>query len=295
MPCLSRRVMKIVSRGLLVSVAALLAPSLGGCVSQQQFDKLSAANKALEERNVMLQQELESKDAANNLLKQRIAEGDSTVTEMTRRNSELSSDLLNLKGNFNDLSSRLNSVSQGVLDPAIDRQLRELAGKHPELIRYDASRGMVQFASDLTFASGSVDVRADAKQSLEQFARILASSTGGNYDVRIVGHTDNVPVSRPETRRLHPTNMYLSAHRAIAVRDVLQNMGVAPERMEIAGWGQYRPTVANPPSGGAAQNRRVEIFLLPSIHSGPVMDADGSAANAPPKPTAKVPTEQPMK
>lgn len=292
---LSRRVMSFVSRGLLVGAAALLAPSLGGCVSQQQFDKLSAANKALEERNVMLQQELESKDAANNLLKQRIAEGDSAVSAMSQRNSELSSEMLALKNNYGDLNTRLNSVSQGVLDPAVDRQLRELASAHSDLIRYDPARGMVQFASDLTFNSGSVDVSSGAKSSLEQFARILASASGGNYDVRIVGHTDNVAVSRPETRRLHPTNMYLSAHRAIAVRDVLQSMGVAPERMEIAGWGPYRPVVPNPPSGGAAQNRRVEIYLVPSTHNGPVTETDGSTASQQPKPTVKVPTEQPMK
>jgi len=45
------------------------------------------------------------------------------------------------------------------------------------------------------------------------------------------------------------------------VKDVLQNAGVSPTRMSVAGYGEYRPIVPNGP-GGAEANRRVEIFLV---------------------------------
>ena len=56
--------------------------------------------------------------------------------------------------------------------------------------------------------------------------------------------------------------MHLSAHRAISVRDALVGDGVSANRMQIAGYGEFRPIVPNGPNGAAA-NRRVEIYLTP--------------------------------
>lgn len=284
------RVLASVRRAGVVLAAGVLIPALSGCANQQEYDRLLAANRALEERNVLLQQELDSKDGALGAMRGRVGQGDMTLSELQRRNAELNAELQSLKGSYGDLTGRLDRASLGVLDPAIDRALRELAAKHPNMIKYDPARGMVQFASDLTFAMGSVEVTAEARNSLQEFARILASAPGAQYDIRIVGHTDNVPVSRPETRQKHPTNTHLSAHRAISVRDTLATMGVPGNKMEIAGWGEYRPVVANPSKGGASQNRRVEIYLVPS--TGGSVD---SAAPAPAAAAEPARPEQPMK
>ena len=58
--------------------------------------------------------------------------------------------------------------------------------------------------------------------------------------------------------------MHLSAHRAIAVRNVLGQAGVDWTRMSVTGWGENRPLVANNKGKGTTDNRRVEIFLVPS-------------------------------
>jgi hypothetical protein len=49
------------------------------------------------------------------------------------------------------------------------------------------------------------------------------------------------------------------------VRDLLVSDGVAANRVEVAGWGEYRPIVENGPRG-AAQNRRVEVFIRPMTY-----------------------------
>ncbi len=246
---------------------AFVASGLFGCVNQQEYDDLFSTNRALKERNVALQQELDAKENSIELLQRRVGEGDATVQEVQQRNASLNADLLRLKENYRELNARLNDASLTVLDPAVDRELRKIAAAHPNLITYDAERGMVEFASDLTFASGSVEVRPEAQKTLEEFALILRDTPAAqSYDVRIVGHTDNVRPSKPATVRNHPTNMHLSVHRAIAVRDVLQSMDFPSERMEVAGWGPYRPAVPNNPGRqGTPQNRRVEIFLVPSV------------------------------
>ena len=238
--------------------------AFGGCVSQQEYDDLYSANKALQDRNVALQQELSERENATAILGDRVRAGDDTLSEAQRRNAELNAQLVRLRDSYRTLADRLNNVSAIVVDPATDQALQDLAARRPGLISYDPSRGMMRFSSDLTFASGSVEVQAGARQGLQELATILASPEAQAYDVRIVGHTDNVPVSRAATKRRFPDNLHLSAGRAISVRDVLRTMGVPGERMEIAGWGPYRPVVPNPARGGAAANRRVEIFLTAS-------------------------------
>ena len=52
--------------------------------------------------------------------------------------------------------------------------------------------------------------------------------------------------------------------RVVAIND-----GIAPTRVQVAGCGEYRPIVTNPAKGGAAQNRRVEIFLVPMTNTAP--------------------------
>ncbi|MBZ0171420.1 MAG: OmpA family protein, partial [Phycisphaerales bacterium] len=161
-----------------------------------------------------------------------------------------------------DLESRLDNMEFTQLDPVTDDALRRLAGRHSDLVRYDPDRGMLQFASDLTFDSGSDAVKQQAMSSLSALAGILKSPEASGYDTRIVGHTDSQPLSA-NTRKRYPSNMHLSTYRAISVRNELIKLGVPAARMLAAGWGEYRPAVQNTQSGNTPANRRVEIYLVP--------------------------------
>ena len=259
------------------------AMGLGGCASSREADDLYAANRALEERNLMMQQELQAKDNTIGLLRARMGEADDTVAQVRDRNGQLQGELRRLEERFRDLTGRLDQVSLGVVDPATERALEGLAAANPTLFSFDAQRGMLRFNSDVTFAAGSDTVSPAATSALQQIAGVLAQSSSG-YDLRIVGHTDNVKPSRPETLRKHPTNTHLSAHRAISVRNVLSSAGVPVTRMEVAGWGEYRPAVANRSGQGTPANRRVEIYLVPSTSaaaSDPVTPASAPATTPP--------------
>jgi chemotaxis protein MotB len=74
----------------------------------------------------------------------------------------------------------------------------------------------------------------------------------------------------------------LSVHRAIAVKGVLSRAGIAPVRLSVAGYGQFRPVVPND-SQGARANRRVEIFLVPYSYTAvEAVAADEPAASPEP-------------
>ncbi len=79
-----------------------------------------------------------------------------------------------------------------------------------------------------------------------------------NKIIRVVGHTDNVPVAKGQ----FPSNWELSAMRATTVVRFLQETGVAPERMIASGRGEYNPVAPNDTPEGRQKNRRIEIMLI---------------------------------
>jgi len=207
---------------------------------------------ALESERQSLRRELDSKSALADTLKGEV--------------SRLDAYSKGLKGELDDLSTKGIGdikVVKVKLPAELDRALKALAAQYPDAVEYDPQRGAVRWKSDLTFAKGSDAVRSGAMPSLKAFADIVKSAEASQFEVIVVGHTDNLRIG-PVTAQKHPTNWHLSVHRAIAVMNALTRDGVAPERMGVMGYGEYRPLVPNPARGGAEANRRVEIYLVSS-------------------------------
>jgi chemotaxis protein MotB len=117
----------------------------------------------------------------------------------------------------------------------------------------------------LLFELGSDQVATSAVQTVKALCDILNSEEAKKFDVIIAGHTDDIPIEKPETRVKHPSNWHLSAHRAISVLQIMASSNVNAERLSIRGFGEYRPVVPNMPGKkGNAQNRRVEIYIVPT-------------------------------
>ena len=246
-------------------VAGILggALGLGGCASQDTVDGMQETNRSLANQLAQARAELdEYRAAAASDANYRSAAG-STVAELQAANARLQRELDAANQAYQNLESRIAGIQFAPLNEGTDRALSTLAAQYPDLLRYDAARGMIRFASDLTFASGSAEVQDSARAALTALGSILNSNSAMGYDAIIVGHTDAQRISSSTAQR-HPTNMHLSCHRAIAVRDALTNLGVAAPRMQAAGWGETRPAVPNGPGGNTPENRRVEIFLTPS-------------------------------
>ncbi len=203
---------------------------------------------------------------------------------------KLNAELDQIAGEYDQLLNRVSSLELGPLPPDVEIALVDLSRNSPELIAFDANRGMLRFASDFTFALGSVELQTEAANSVAALADILNSGNGAGLEVRVVGHTDNVPIGKPETRQKYPTNVHLSVGRAISVRNALIGAGVDPERILVAGWGEFHPVVPNGPKGAAA-NRRVEVFLTPMTTAAVVVPVYGT-----PEPAVDiVPDNEPMK
>ncbi|MGH7699593.1 MAG: OmpA family protein, partial [Gemmatimonadales bacterium] len=119
-------------------------------------------------------------------------------------------------------------------------------------ILFDENRTPVVLRG-VTFETGRSTLRAESFGVLDQ----VAASLVANPDVRIevAGHTDD--------RGSDELNLRLSQARADAVRAYLAQHGVAPDRMVARGYGESQPIANNASAEGRAQNRRVELRLLP--------------------------------
>lgn len=246
---------RMVAAGLLAAAAM----GLGGC--NNSANNLVEQNRALTDQNVTLATENETLRSANASLQSAVESRDKAMSEFRSLIERLKGDNSTLAAAMAGWDDRLKNIKFGQLDPATDLALKELAAQYPDLITYDADRGMVRFTSDLTFASGSHEVTDQGRRSLDAFGKILTSNSAMGYDIKIVGHTDSQPVRQIASRTFHD-NWELSAFRSISVMREFTKMGVSPERLEVAGRGEWLPAVANTAKGNTPQNRRVEIFLV---------------------------------
>lgn len=106
------------------------------------------------------------------------------------------------------------------------------------------------------FKSGKADVLSNVHPLLLHISEILK---GLDNDIKVVGHTDNVPIKTFQFR----SNWDLSAMRAINVMSFfIDNGGLNPARFSFEGHGQYSPKYDNSTDEGKAKNRRVEIILV---------------------------------
>jgi chemotaxis protein MotB len=105
------------------------------------------------------------------------------------------------------------------------------------------------------FDSGSADIRASSRPAFDRLAAVLQTA---QTDLRVEGHTDNLPI-----RNTHfASNWDLSAARAtVTVRLLMTKYNFAPEHLAVAGYAQYRPVAGNDTAEGRAMNRRVDIVV----------------------------------
>ena len=107
--------------------------------------------------------------------------------------------------------------------------------------------------SAISFATNSAQLTPNFYESLNKVAASLRDYPDST--VQIVGHTDSTGAAA--------YNQPLSVNRANAVVVYLSAQSVAPERMQALGMGASQPIADNKTAAGRAQNRRVEIKIIP--------------------------------
>ena len=129
---------------------------------------------------------------------------------------------------------------------------KQLQGSGVDVVR-EGDNIVLEMPSGITFGFNSSDVNAKFYSVLDKVANTLNA-----YDqttVNVAGYTDSVGSES--------YNMKLSKERADSVTQYLQSRGVSAQRLNSVGYGESNPVDTNETEAGRANNRRVEITLVP--------------------------------
>jgi chemotaxis protein MotB len=203
-----------------------LSMTLVGCksVSQRDYDAAIDENTQLRERIAGLQESVRQANESNSAFQ---SQNEQLRGENANLQSELASARAQPRTGFEgisgvDLSARNNAIVVGV-------------------------------ASEVLFASGSADLRKNARQTLDEVVGVIRSQYSSN-EIRVEGYTDTDKLVKTKDKWL--TNERLSAARALAVEEYLVSKGIDNDRIYSAAFGPSNP------KGTKQASRRVEILIL---------------------------------
>ena len=204
---------------------------MAGCVSTKEYRRSQSQTEKCQADREALSQQL---DAANS---------EKAALEQATKSKE--EEISKLKGTYEDLVGNLkNEIANGQI------QVTQLRDK--------LTLNMVE---KILFNSGQADIKPEGMKVLDRIAEAIKKLK--DKDIRVEGYTDDVPLS-PKLRSVSPTYWELSTARATHVVRYLQDKdGVDPSRLIAAGYGQFHPVASNDTPEGRAQNRRIDIVLVP--------------------------------
>ena len=151
----------------------------------------------------------------------------------------------------------IGAAGGGIIGNQLDRQAAELQAEISDgriRIVNEGTQLRVVMPDGILFATDSATVQTSIRNDLYAVADNL--NRYPNTRVEVIGHTDNTGASS--------YNQDLSERRADAVAAILRGAGVSGGRIVSYGRGESVPVASNLTPEGKAQNRRVEILIIPT-------------------------------
>ena len=150
----------------------------------------------------------------------------------------------------------IGALAGGAVGYYMDRQEAELRKKLRGTgvsVERDGDNINLIMPGNITFVTAGHDISADFYAVLDSVVLVLQE-----FDqtlVVVAGHTDS--------RGSDSYNQALSERRADSVAAFLRSRDIVEARIEAVGFGEKVPIASNETDAGRAQNRRVELSLLP--------------------------------
>jgi chemotaxis protein MotB len=242
--------------------------------STAQIDDLSAKLKAggdtlasLQVSNQDLQQSL---DANKSELSKKVSALIKDRDALAAKNNDQAAQLADLQKKLDDATA-----AKAAAEAAAAAEIEKTKKSYEDLtagLKSEIANGQIQITQlkgkltvnlvdKILFDSGKAEIKDDGRKVLDKVGDVLKSVTG--KAINIEGHTDNKPIAG-DLRSKYDTNWELSTARATAVARYLQDKAkVDPTSLVASGFGEYHPIASNDTPEGRAQNRRIEIVLVP--------------------------------
>jgi chemotaxis protein MotB len=230
--------------------------------------RLSQFKEKIQTLEQDLEEERRSKDAILTDFQERLQGSQSHIRYLEEEVAKGHNEIQELQGQFINLKGQkaLAETKKGQLKSTYEALITDLKKQieNQEItIKAFKDKISVTFVDRILFEFGKATITSEGGKILEKVGGILKNVQG--KQIRIVGHTDNIPIM-PEYRYKFPSNWELSGARAAAViRYFQKNIHLDPKNLEAVGRSFYEPIASNETSQGRAQNRRVEIIISPQL------------------------------
>ena len=251
-----------------LGVGVVLATFVACSPSQEEYDAQVARVQQLEgeleeanQRNAQAQEQIEQLTAENAAMSDRLRALGEDVSQLRARTGQLSSELEEERRRAEELARRERQHQERLAAfRTMLCRFRAMIESRQLRVRIVRGRMVIELPSNILFRPGSADLSEEGASALNQVAEVLREIPNRHFQV--AGHTDSQPIRRSRFQ----SNWELSAARALEVVEYLQDDGeVDPRVLSAAGYSQFAPVASNETEDGRAENRRIEIVLMPNL------------------------------
>ena len=239
-------------------------------------DKIAKINE--EKKNIEISIENNSKriDEKNASLDEIKKEYESKILTLTKEINELKEDKETLE---TDLASSKEQIEEDSakhkeeverltlqaqkLEDALEKEIKK-GGKSNSisnggtLISTKGGKTVISLASRVNFKSGSKELTAEGKRTLDKIINVLRKHSSER--IQVEGNTDDKPLADGSKFK---DNWHLSFERALTVLKYLNKGQLGKTQFAAAGLGEKNPIKPNTTEANRAANRRVDIVVMP--------------------------------
>lgn len=215
-----------------------------------------SALKALAEEMALTRKDRENQAAQITLMKE-------SLDAKEKERESLSREVEKLKAKSGEISSAKEQELRKVKGTyeALLREMKQEIDKGDIKITQALDRLSVNLVEKILFDSGESELKPEGLKIIKRVGDILKGVS--DKQIRVEGHTDNVQIGA-KIRDKYPSNWELSTARATNVVRYLQDkVRIKSKQLSAAGFADSKPVATNKTPEGKAQNRRIEIVLLP--------------------------------
>lgn len=245
-----------------------LGAAVGGCGYSEEemqakiarIDELEGQLRAARDENTELTSRLATIEQQNAQMVERLRALGEEVEGLEAQRGNLQSSLEETRRALDELRER-ERQAQARLDTfrSMLERFRSMIDSGRLRVRIVRNRMLIELSDNILFDSGRAELKPEGEQALSEIVAVL--NTIPERQFQVAGHTDNIPMRSSR----YDSNWALSSARAVTVARFMIDQGMAPERLSAAGYADTQPVASNATAEGRAQNRRIEIVLLPNL------------------------------
>jgi len=248
-------------------VISLSLVLLSACVSSGKYEEAVAETDNMRNSLEVTQEELSASEAEIDKMRNSLGSAEEELSVSKAERDRLRESLGITQDELSASKAEIATLSQieaetkrrNEIYAQFVNRLQSMIDGGQLTVSIDAGRIVINLPNNVLFNSGSASLNSEGQEAMAQIGGVLKNFSDRRFQVE--GHSDNVPIKSAR----FPSNWELSTTRALAVVHLLTDMGVTPDNLSAAGFGEFRPRADNDTDEGRKLNRRIEIVMLPNL------------------------------